>query len=315
MSSFLRYYQLKLVVVLLRAMNWLQTRGLHRTPLPPGTQRERVRIPTRDSSRFLEGYVYYPPTDSAPSSARRHPILINWHGSGFMFGNFDMDKAYCSYIAREAGICVLDADYRKSPETPFPGAVNDVEDALRWVGTQSHRFDTERVALSGFSSGGTLAMVASSSLRRAVPDLSVKIGIGVYPGLDLAVDPATKEAPRPGGRAIPLKIAHLFTECYAPDPATRTDPRVSPSMADSDAYPDNMVVLTCDGDNLAPEANVLAEKLSDGKRKVTHRMLEGVDHGFDKAAKEGSVEARQTDVAYSLIVEAIKEAFGISPRT
>lgn len=311
MSSILRYFQLKLVVVFLRAISWYQTRALRQAPLPPGTQRERVRIPTRDSGRFLDGYIYYPPTDADPSSARRRPVLINWHGSAFMFKNFDMDKAYCSYVAREAGICVLDADYRKSPETPFPGAVNDVEDTLRWVGTQSHRFDTESVALSGFSSGGTLAMVASSSLRGAVPELSVKIGVAVYAGLDLAVDPATKEAPRPG-RVIPLKIAKLITECYAPDPATRTDPRVSPSLAEPDAYPDSMVVLTCDGDNFAPEANALAEKLSDGKRKVTHRMLEGVDHGFDKGAVDGSVEARQRDVAYSLIVEAIKEKFALA---
>ena len=75
-----------------------------------------MRIPTRDSGRFLAGYIYYPPTDTATSPARCRPVLINWHGSGFMFGNFDMDKAYCSYVARHAGICVLDADYRKSPK-------------------------------------------------------------------------------------------------------------------------------------------------------------------------------------------------------
>ncbi|KAL2111157.1 hypothetical protein VUR80DRAFT_205 [Thermomyces stellatus] len=308
MSSFLRYFRLKLVVVLLRTINWLRTRGLRQAPLPPGTQRERVRIPTRDSGRFLDGYIYCPPDEAAVSSTSRRPVLVNWHGSGFLFPNFDMDKAYCSYVAREAGIYVVDADYRKAPETPFPGPVNDVEDVLRWVGTQSHRFDTASVGLSGFSSGGTLAMVASSSLRDALPELTVKIGIGLYPGLDLAVDPATKEAPRPG-KVIPPKIANLFTECYAPDPATRTDPRVSPAFADPDAFPESMVVLTCDGDNLAPEANVLAGKLSDGRRKVTHRMLEGVDHGFDKVAAEGTDDAKQRDVAYSIIVDAIKEVF------
>lgn len=311
MSSFLRYCRLKLVVTLLRAINWFQTRRIHQAPLRPDTQRERVRIPTRDSGRFLEGYIYYPPTGTLSSSSRRHPVLINWHGCAFMLKNFDMDKAYCSYIAREAGICVLDADYRKSPETPFPGAVNDVEDTLRWVGTQSHRFDTGRVALSGSSSGGNLAMVASSSLRGEVPELSVKLGIVLYPGLDLAVDPATKKAPTPR-KVIPPAFGHLINECYAPDPATRNDPRVSPSYADPDAYPDNMVVLTCDGDSFAPEANVMAEKLSDGRRKVIHRMLEGVDHGFDKGATEGSVEARQMGVAYSLIVEAIKDSFSLS---
>ncbi|MBE3046511.1 alpha/beta hydrolase fold domain-containing protein [Candidatus Bathyarchaeota archaeon] len=310
MPSAFRYLQLKLIVVLLRLLNSLSTRALRREPLPPGTTRERVRIPTRDPGRFLEGFLYSPPTEATQPPTHRYPVLINWHGSGFVFPNFDTDKAFCAFVARKAGICVLDADYRKGPESPFPGPVNDAEDAMRWVGTQSHRFDTKRVAVSGASAGGLLSLVASSSLRQALPELAVKIGIALYPGTDVTIDPATKFAPKPNGKVIPPAIARLFNECFAPDLAMRSDPRASPALADSDAFPDNLVILTCDGDNLAPEADALAEKLNDGNRRVTHRVLEGVGHGFDKIqCEEGTHQWRQRDLAYSLIVDEIVGAF------
>ena len=310
MSYTFRYLQLKLIVGALRLLNWCLTRNLRRAPLPLNTRRERVRIPTRDPGRFLEAFLYHPPTKTAQPPTRRYPVLVNWHGSGFIFtSNFDTDKDFCAFVAREAGICVLDADYRKGPETPFPAPVHDAEDVLRWVGTQSHRFDTQHVAVSGFSAGGLLSLVASSSLRQAVPDLDIRIGIGIYPGADLVVDPATKFAPKPSGKVIPPAMARLFNECFAPDLATRTDPRVSPGLADPDEFPDNMVILTCDGDNLAPEADALAKKLDHGKRRVTHRTLEGVGHGFDKGCKEGTHESRQRGVAYSLVVDTIREVF------
>lgn len=305
----MRYLQLKLIALLLRTINWFVTRRLMRAPLPPGTRRERVRIPTRDPGRFLKGYLYYPPTEAAEQPKNRYPVLVNWHGSGFIFPNFDMDKPFCALVARKVGICVLDADYRKGPESPFPGPVNDAEDALRWVGTQSHRFDTQRVAVSGFSAGGLLSLVASSSLRQAVPEVDVKLGIALYPGTDVSIDPATKSAPKPNGKVLSPAMARLINECFAPDPATRTDPRASPGLADADAFPRNMFILTCDGDNLVPEAEALASKLEDGNRRLTHRVLEDVVHGFDKQCEEGTHASRQRDVAYSLIVDEIHEAF------
>ena len=83
--------------------------------------------------------------------------------------NLGQDHSFCEQIAREANVLVLDADYRKGPEHPFPGATEDVQDVLRWVQSQPRVFDLDHIALSGFSSGGNLALVASSELRRLMP--------------------------------------------------------------------------------------------------------------------------------------------------
>ena len=80
-----------------------------------------------------------------------------------MLPNLGMDHDFCERVATEGNVLVLDVDYRKAPEDPFPAAVQDAEDTLRWAESQGHQFDLDRVALSGFSSGGNLTLVASST--------------------------------------------------------------------------------------------------------------------------------------------------------
>ncbi|EMR63797.1 putative esterase lipase protein [Eutypa lata UCREL1] len=81
------------------------------------------------------------------------------------------DALFCARLARDAGIAVLDADYRKGPEHTFPRALHDAEDVLRWVAAQSHRFDRTPVAVSGFSAGGTIAVAAATTLRKQLEGL------------------------------------------------------------------------------------------------------------------------------------------------
>ncbi|KAF2185674.1 alpha/beta-hydrolase, partial [Zopfia rhizophila CBS 207.26] len=254
--------------------------------------------------------LYYPPGHSASLSARATPILVNWHGSGFIFPLLGSDSLFCARVARDTGLLVLDADYRKAPETPFPGPLHDVEDALRWVATQPKRFDLTRVAVSGFSAGGNLALVAASALKRTLVDLTIPVVVAIYPVTDLSIKPEAKTVPNPRKPTSP-HIANLFNDCYAPDKAIRTDPRVSPSLADPADFPPTVAILTCEGDNLAPEANALADKLGDGQRKVVNRTLKAVHHGFDKGAKKGTNEWDQREKAYTLTVKTLKEALNL----
>lgn len=215
------------------------------------------------------------------------------------------DCVYCARIAKESGIFVLDADYRKAPENPFPAAVEDVEDVLNWVATQTDRFDTNRVAVSGFSAGGNLALVAASALRKA-SDINIRAAISIYPVTDISLEPESKTVPHPV-KPIPSRMAHLFNDCYVPDKPTRKDPRVSPSYANVEEFPETVMIATCEGDSLSPEADSLAQKLDDGTRKVVHLNLKGMPHGFDKGVKEGSKEWDRREEVYSLAVKTLKE--------
>ncbi|KAH7125900.1 Alpha/Beta hydrolase protein [Dactylonectria macrodidyma] len=303
--GFFQYLRLKFLATFFRLMSLRRTRAAIATDLAISDNpvRKLVRIPSRDAGRFIEAWLYSPP---GADQAKR-PLIVNWHGSGFILPMFGTDVAFCSLVARETGVFVLDADYRKGPEVPFPGAVHDIEDTLKWVANQTEQFDLSRIGVSGFSAGANLALVAASSLRKAAP-LELSLVIAVYPPTDISIDPAAKTVPNPI-KPIPAAVADIFNDCYTPDAATRTDPRVSPSYADPASYPPTVAIFTCEGDTLAPEAIRLAEKLDDGQRKVININLKGVPHAFNHAPEPGSNDWEQREILHNESIKVVKEAF------
>ncbi|KAJ5217164.1 hypothetical protein N7468_010172 [Penicillium chermesinum] len=117
-----------------------------------------------------------------------------------IFPAFGEDDEFCHYISQNADYAVLDVAYRLSPENPFPAAVNDVEDAVRWVLSQPEKFDLSRLSISGFSAGGNLALVASGVL---MPPKTFRSVLAFYPGTDLTRIPEEMVAPDPTGKVIP----------------------------------------------------------------------------------------------------------------
>lgn len=305
--GFFEYVRQKFFVLLIRAIvpfltfpNERRDNRLCKASYSPNVQ--TIRIPSRDKNRTIKAHLYAPPS---PSTAPT-PILVNWHGSGFIIPMLGMDALYAARIAKEAGIYVLDTDYRKAPESRFPGAVEDVEDVLAWVGAQPERFHTERVGVSGFSAGGNLALVAASALRKTLA-VGIKVVVSVYPVTDWSIASAAKTVPHPV-RPFNPGMLDLFADCYVPDKGLRRDPRVSPAYAKPEEYPEMVVIVTAQGDVLAPEADELARKLDDGSRKVVHCMVPNMHHGYEKGCKEGSKEWEEREKSYALIVKKVKES-------
>lgn len=309
--SIWRWLKIRFVVYLIRVLSGFRMRRIAKQDLlvSDDITPRRIRIPSRDKGRYILGDLYYPPGTSSSSTPEKKPVLVNWHGSGFVLPCLGSDRPFCARVARETGAIVLDADYRKAPENPFPAAVNDVEDTLRWVASQSEEFDASRIAVSGFSAGGNLALVASSSIRQELSSIGLQIPIvaALYPVTDISIDPATKTVPNPV-RPIPANIAGLWDDAYTPDSAIRKDPRVSPSLAEPSAFPDTVVILTCEGDTLAPEAIALASRLEETNRTVVNKTFPNMPHAFDKGCKEGTKESEHRDVAYNLVIRSLKDA-------
>lgn len=193
----------------------------------------------------------------------------------------------------------------------LPAALHDVEDTLWCVASQPRRLDLSRVAVSGFSAGGNLALVAASSRRahlEAGSALRIPLVIAFYPPTDLSSDTGATTVPKLALQ-IPPFLHELFRQCYIPDRAMRKDPLVSPSYAERGLFPSNVVILTCECDNLSPEANDLAAKLEDGRCKVVNKTLEDVPHAWDKQCKEDTNYWNQREIAYSLAISTLKEIF------
>ncbi|KAI0602455.1 alpha/beta-hydrolase [Biscogniauxia sp. FL1348] len=307
--AFFDYMKRKVIATLMRWLHLsLQILLWRNTPLIQelDVRREHIQMPSREKGRYIRADLYYPSEYLASPTDEARPILINWHGSGWVLYGWRFNAYYCARVARETGMFVLDADYRKGPETTFPGPYNDVEDALRWVASQPGRFDLSRVAVSGFSAGGTLALAAASALRKTLTRLTIPVVIAFYPATDLSIPVEARTVDRPI-RAFPAFVLNLFFDCYVPDKAMRTDPRISPGLASPADFPPNAVIITCEGDNLSPEAIELAEKLDDGKRRLIHEHLKATYHGYDVGPRQGSYEWGLRDKTYGLVIDTLKE--------
>jgi len=297
--SFWQYVRLKLIVTLLRLLNHLSTRSHFKTT--PTCNRKLIRIPSRDLNRFVDAWLYYPPNQN-PSE--KHALVVNWHGGGCILPNLGMDHDFCERIATGGNVLVLDVDYRKAPEDPFPAAVEDAEDTLRWVESQEHQFDLDRVALSGFSSGGNLALVASSELRRDFK-INIRAVYAFYPGVDFTIPPERKIVKAPI-RPLPLWFQNLITEAYLPRIEDRKSPKASPMYADPAAFPDKVMLFIYPGDVLSPEAEAFGKMLKGAGRDAEVVRIEGA-HGFDKASSRQLFQSGARDIAYGKVVAGLRD--------
>lgn len=299
--GFWQYLRLKVIVSLIRFFNYLGNRR-HSQP-SPSCDRKQVRIPSRQLGRFIDAWIYYPPNYNKDEP---RGLVINWHGGGFVMPNLGQDHSFCEQVACEANLLVLDADYRKGPEHPFTGASEDAEDTLRWVQSQPRVFNLDHVALSGFSSGGNLALVASSELRQGFKDIHVKAVYSFYPGTDLSIPPEAKSVPEPIA-PIPVWAQHVFYNSYFPRLEDRKSPKASPFYTEESSFPQHILLVVCSGDILCPETEVFGQKLAQAGLDIEVVRVEGAGHGFDKDALARVFKPEEKRRVYAKVVRSLKE--------
>ncbi|KAL4888259.1 Alpha/Beta hydrolase protein [Aspergillus ambiguus] len=296
-TLFFRKIYLRITVTLLRSLF-----KLARPEIAAKNVHAALRVPSRDASRNITAHLYT--RDTSPS--RPQPVLINFHGSGMIFPAFGDDDEFCHRISQSTDHAVIDVKYRLSPEKPFPAAINDVEDVVRWIMAQPEKYDLTRLSISGFSAGGNLAIVAAAVL---FPKDTFHSVLTFYPGTDLASDPAGKIAPDNCGRLIPPWIASFFHRCYIPVGVDARDPQISPLFADFSNFPSKLLVVTAARDNMAPEAEEFAMRVKKqtGHEPVLQRM-EQCEHGWDKYPEGGPVQEEAKRRAYSMAVDMLKDS-------
>ena len=207
------------------------------------------------------------------------PTYVHFHGGAWLMRYPEMDDFWCRYLAAEAGVTVVNVDFRAGPYVTYPVAQHECHDAAAWVAGQG-----APVAVGGFSSGGGLAASVCLQARDRgtfTPTLQV---LGV-PALDLG-----SEVPRTAGMISP-SFRELVRRVYFPDPATRSEPYASPVLAPDLAGLPPAVVMTAERDTLRPDGLRYVERLREAGVEVVHDETPGADHYFLSA---DLVRARST---------------------
>lgn len=222
----------------------------------------------------LPARLYTPNEESASM-----PLLVFFHGGGWIYGGLDSHDAPCRVLAERAGVRVLAVAYRLAPEHPFPAAHEDAMAAYRWVveNAESLGADPQRLAVGGDSAGGTLAAAVANTAARE--DLSLAFQLLVYPATDATR--TTRSFDLFGhGFYLTREFMQLANESYLPDIADRRDPRASPLFDDVPAGLAPVYVVTAGFDPLRDEGEAYARKLADAGVEVEMQRFADQIHGF-----------------------------------
>jgi acetyl esterase len=206
-------------------------------------------------------------------------LLVFFHGGGWTIGSLATHDGTCRRLASLTGLAILAVDYRLAPEHPWPAAVEDALATYRWARDDApDRLGTTIVGVAGDSSGGNLAALVCLRLRDASePQPSLQVLI--YPNTDLTfAQPSVVE--KATGWGLTAEGARWFAEQWVPDPARRSDPRVSPLLEPDLTGLAPAVVVTAEHDPLRDEGNAYAEQLAAAGVPVLHRVEAGLEHGF-----------------------------------
>jgi acetyl esterase len=208
------------------------------------------------------------------------PVLLYFHGGGWVIGDLDTHDVLCRQLCEGAGVAVLSVDYRLAPEHRFPAAVDDCAAVVPWLRDHGagHGLDASRHALGGDSAGGNLAAVVALMARDAGWP-AARLQLLLYPATDMrAVAPS--HATRAQGYLLTADSLAYYRGHYTPDPATWSDWRASPLLASDLGRLPPALVLTAGFDPLCDEGRQYADALSAAGNRVQYVGFERQIHGF-----------------------------------
>jgi acetyl esterase len=217
-----------------------------------------------------------------PETAGPHPVLVFFHGGGFVLGGVETHDQECRHLVTEAECAVVSVDYRRAPEHTFPAALEDAYAAVQWVvdAGEHMRLDTDRIAIGGDSAGANLtAGVTLTCQDRGGPDIQRQLL--VYPAVaSPAVHDFDSYVENAEGYFLETGAMEWFLDSYVADTRDHRNEYFAPLLAsDLEGVPPASVV-TAGFDPLRDEGVAYAENLEAAGVDVAHYHYEEMIHGF-----------------------------------
>jgi acetyl esterase len=216
-----------------------------------------------------------------PSEATGLPVIVFFHGGGWVICDLDTHDETARRLANDVGAVVVSVDYRLAPEHKFPAAADDCYAATVWTAEHAAELggDADRIAIAGDSAGGNLAaVVALMAKDRGGP--SLRFQLLVYPVTGTPWDERISYVDNAEGYMLTSKAMVWFTEQYMTAQADVDHPYFSPTRAPDLAGLPPALVITAEYDPLRDEGEAYGRMLQDAGVATTISRYDGVIHGF-----------------------------------
>jgi acetyl esterase len=206
------------------------------------------------------------------------PVIVFFHGGGFVIGDLESYHSLCTEIAARTGLPVVSVDYRLAPENPFPAAPDDCEAAARWIAASPAELGLEVTGLitMGDSAGGNLTIVTTLALLDDPAQVPVIMQVPVYP-IASAIEDHDSMRDFGDGLFLTREVMGWFTRSYAPDPES---PRNYPLLRTDHSRTPPTVLLTAGLDPLRDSGREYGARLAASGVELTSIEAEGMIHGF-----------------------------------
>lgn len=244
-----------------------------------------------------------------PDSPGCHPVLLFFHGGGWVTGNIDSYDKVCHSMAKITNHLVVSVDYRLAPEHRFPAAPEDCYAVARELFLDKSLLlgaRPDQITLIGDSAGGNLA-AAVSLMARDRGEFLPERQILIYPAThyDHTQDSPFDSVRENGtGYLLTSKRVCDYMEMYMAQPDDLKNPYFSPLLAENLSGQPKTLIITAEYDPLRDEGEEYGMKLKEaGNEVVVHRMPDAL-HGFF-SLPPGFVQVRKS---YALINQFIEEA-------
>jgi cation diffusion facilitator CzcD-associated flavoprotein CzcO/acetyl esterase/lipase len=244
-----------------------------------------------------------------PATPGPHPIVVYFHGGGWVLGDEQSDDPFCRDICRRSGMIFVSVGYRHAPEHRFPTAAEDGYAALRWVSEHVAELGGRSgpLLVAGWSAGGNIAAATCQMARdRGGPAIAGQLLVN--PVTDCTFD-RPSYVDNATGYFLTRSLMYWFWDLYC-SPADRTDPRVSPLRGKLEGLP-AAFVATCEFDPLRDEGIAYAEALAAAGVPVEQLQAHGHFHSsftmVDVVATGVSGRAK--------MAEALRRFAGMGQRT
>ena len=215
-----------------------------------------------------------------PAGTGPFPILVWFHGGGWVVGDLDSADPTARHLAVGAGCVVVSVDYRLAPETKFPGPADDCYAATQWAVQHAAELhgDPDRIAVGGDSAGGNLAAAVSLMARdRRSPSLAFQLL--VYPVTHCNFTTSSYESFAEGYTLTRASMQWYWSN-YIRDAADADNPYAAPLVARNLSGLPPALIMTAECDPLCDEGAAYAQRLREAGVPTTYTCYDGMIHGF-----------------------------------